>query len=176
MADDILKLIQEMQASGNEQTLPQTGRKIRLRTLDVEALLYEGKVPDILTPLVIKSVYQDLDDDTLLDFMRGKEVNPTDAIKHLQAIDYVVQKCITDGTDIKKLTLGERRWIFRLVMMPAEILVTFRYEQESDVESVPEGDEVRSVTEPDNSDAYGVSEPSQEYGSHLVREDALPVN
>lgn len=157
MTENIVELIAQMREKGVEQMLPPTERKILLRSLDVETLLLQGKVPDILTPLVIKSVYQDMDDDSLIDFLKAKEVSVGEAIKHLEAIDYVVELCIADDTRVKDLTIGERRWIFRLVMMPAEILVTFRFQPFADVESLPEGDQVRETAERDIPPAEFVS-------------------
>lgn len=143
-----LKLLQEMREKGIEQRIPGTDRIVRLRVLDAPALLREGKMPDILTPLVIRSVYQDLEDEQVREFLGQPKSSVSDALSFLEAIDYVCEKTIMDGTSLSDLTPAEKRWIFRLVMGPAEILITFRYEPELDVEGVDEGDEVRLVAEP----------------------------
>lgn len=143
----IPELLQEMKAKGIEHKIPATDRVVRLRTLDAPALLKEGKMPDILTPLVIKSVYQEVSDREMREFLGQKHTGAEDALKMIEAMDYVVQKSITDGTKPEDLTLGEKRWIFRLAMGPAELLVTFRYDEDADVESVDEGEDLPQTAE-----------------------------
>jgi hypothetical protein len=139
--------IDKMNKEGLEQVMPGTDRVLKIRTLDTPALLRSGKVPDILTPLVVKSIYQDLSDRELRDFLGQKHSNPQDALAMLDAVDYVVEKSVVSGAKVQDLTLAEKRWIFRLAMGPAELLITFRFDSEPDVESVAEGDEVREATE-----------------------------
>ena len=142
--------LSEMKAKGTEVLIPGTERLVRLRTLDAEALLREGKIPDILTPLVIKSVYEELSDREVRGVLTQSRGSKEDALAMLEAIDFVVEKSIADGTKAKDLTLGEKRWIFRLAMEPAELLTTFRHDPNADVESLAEGDEVQPNAKSDN--------------------------
>lgn len=142
------ELLQEMHSRGIEQVIPGTGRHVRLRTLDAPTLLKEGKMPDILTPLVIKSVYQELADKELREFLGQNRGNLEGALSLFETIDFVAEKAIADGTKVKELTLAEKRWIFRLAMSPAEVLITFRYDEDDDVADVVESDEVQPVAQP----------------------------
>lgn len=148
----LVESLVEMKDKGTEVLIPGTDRIVRLKTLDAETLLREGKVPDILTPLVIKSVYEELGERDLRGFLSQSRSSKEEALAMLEAIDFVVKHSIADKTDIKTLTLGEKRWIFRLVMEPAELLVTFRYDPNVDVEPVAEGDEVLSTALSDTED------------------------
>lgn len=143
-----VELLHQMRSKGIEQRIPGTDRLVRLRVIDPPALLREGKMPDILTPLVIRSIYQDLTDRELRDFLGQPKANVTDALALLETMDFVCERTIMDGTELADLTLAEKRWIFRLVMGPAELLTTFRYDPNADVADMDEGDEVREVAEP----------------------------
>jgi hypothetical protein len=144
-----VEALEEMKSRGTEIEIPGTGRLVRLRTLDAESLLREGKIPDILTPLVIKSVYEELSDREVRSVLAQSRGSKEDALAMMEAIEFVAEKSIADSTKVKGLTLGEKRWIFRLAMEPAELLVTFRYDPNADVEPVVEGDEVQPVAERD---------------------------
>lgn len=137
----------EMKSKGIEHKIPGTGRLVRLRTLDASELLREGKIPDILTPLVVKSVYQDLTDKEVRDFLGQNRGKVDDALTMMDTMNFVVGKAIADNTKVADLTLGEKRWIFRLAMGPAEILVSFRYDPNADVEPVAEGEDVPQTAE-----------------------------
>lgn len=142
-----LELLREMRLHGVEQKLPGTQRIVKLRAVDAPTLLREGKMPDILTPLVVKSIYQELSDTELRAFLGDARSGIDDALTMLDTIEFVVQSCIMDDTEVQDLTLAEKRWIFRLVMGPAELLITFRWEEELDVEHLAEGDEVQQAAE-----------------------------
>jgi hypothetical protein len=139
--------LSDMHSRGIEQTMPGTNRTIRIRHLDAVHMLREGKMPDILTPLVIKSVYQDVSDRELREFLGAHKGSADDALSFAETVDYVVSKSIADGTKLDSLTMNEKRWIFRLAMGPAELLLNFRDDEDADVESVDEGDEVQPATE-----------------------------
>jgi hypothetical protein len=142
-----VELLNEMRSKGIEQKIPGTERVIRLRVIDAPALLRDGKMPDILTPLIIKSVYQDLTDKELRDFIAQPKGSVVDALSYLETMDFVCERTVADGTPVNDLTLAEKRWIFRLVMGPAELLTTFRYDPNLDVADVDESDEVRQDAE-----------------------------
>lgn len=142
-----VELLSEMHSRGTAQKIPGTDRIVRLRALDAPTLLREGKVPDILTPLVTKAIYQDLSDRELRDFVGQAKGSTQEALALVDAMDFVAEKGIADNTKVKELTLGEKRWIFRLVMGPAEMLVTFRYDSDADVEPVVEVEDVQPTAE-----------------------------
>lgn len=141
------ELIEHMKRYGNLQTLPGTGRQVHIKTVDARDLLRDDKLPDILTPLVIKSVYNDLRDRDVRDFMSQARNTKQEALDFLDSVDYVVEKALVSGAKLNDLTPSERRWIFQLVMTPAELLVTFRLEEDDALEPVAEGEDVREATE-----------------------------
>ncbi len=147
---DAAELLHEMRLKGTEYKVPGTDRLVRLRTVDAPSLLKEGKLPDILTPLVVKSVYQELSDRELKDFVGAQKGGSGEALSMVDAMDFVVGKAIADNTKVQDLTLGEKRWIFRMVMGPAELLITFRYDKDSDVEPVAEVEDVRPTAKSDS--------------------------
>lgn len=142
-----LEYLEEMRTKGLEHQLPGTERMVRIRTVDAQELLKDDKLPDMLTPMVIRSVYSEVGDREVNGFISQPKDNKEDALKMLDTINYIVSKSLVDGADIKDLTLAEKRWIFRLAMGPAELLINFRYQEESDVEPVAEGEDVQQTAE-----------------------------
>lgn len=148
----ILEELALVRVQGKEITIPSTERVLHIRPLDIAQILQEGKVPDILTPLVIKTVYSNVEDEEILGFLTTERKNVNEALAHIEAVDFVVQHSVVDQVQIKDLTWGEKRWIFRLALIPAEYLANFRYEEDADVADVSEGDEVREAAERDSED------------------------
>ena len=147
--ETIAELISKTLEEGRELTIPETDRVVRIRPLDVSALLDEGKVPDILTPIIVKAVYSEVSDSDAKNFVFKEHTDLKELAEHLAAIDYVVKHSLVgDNPSPKQLTLREKRWIFRLAMIPAEYLATFRWEQDDDVADVAEGEDVQPVAEP----------------------------
>lgn len=149
MEQSLFDQVKDMRKNGVDQVLISTERPIRLRAVEPADLLREGDLPDILTPLVVKSVYQDLSSADINAFLEKGPTDKEGALAFLKAIDFVCSKAIhpDDPTKVEDLVLSEKRWIFRLVLGPAEHLVLFRYEPDQDVEPVDEGDEVPQATE-----------------------------
>jgi len=90
----------------------------------------------------VKSVYQDLTSSEINDFLDKGPSDKEGALSFLKAIDLVCSLAIADGTPVEDLVLSEKRWVFRLVLGPAEHLILFRYEPSEDVEPVDEGDPI----------------------------------
>lgn len=142
MQPTLFDQIKDARKNGVEQILITTERPIKLRPVEPAALLREGDLPDILTPLVVKSVYQDLTSSEINDFLEKGPSDKEGALSFLKAIDLVCSLAIADGTPVEDLVLSEKRWVFRLVLGPAEHLILFRYEPNEDVEPVDEGDPI----------------------------------
>lgn len=146
---ETIEELEKLRKFGKDIKMPPTGRMVKLRKLDLGKLLQEGKVPDTLTPLAIRSIYSEISDDQATGFFDGNHiVDPMDvksALSHLEAINFVVGHSLYEPKLLSDLTIGEKRWIFRLVLLPAEILATFRNEEDDDVASVDESDEVREA-------------------------------
>lgn len=141
----LIARLKEMREQGDEQTIPDTLRVVRVKTLETKDLLLEGNFPDILTPLVVKSIYQDLTTPQIKEFFEMNTKDVEQAKKMLEAVEFVCRKSIVGDDVINDLTMSEKRWIFRLAMGPAEMLVSFRYEPDEDVESMAEGEELQPV-------------------------------
>jgi hypothetical protein len=151
--------LRAMRVNGVEQIIPFTLRKLRIRTADPNRLMRAGKVPDILTPLVAKTIYQEVSDAELQNFATKPREQAADALAVLDSLnivarDVLVQPKVVDDPQsddeiaIEELTMAERRWIFRLALAPAEVLTNFRYQPDGDVELVAEGDDVPLAAEP----------------------------
>lgn len=144
---DLNQVVRDALRNGVPQEMPGTRRILKIRNLDPVLLLKEGKLPDILTPLVVKSVYQDLSDKEIRDFIGQARGNVPEALALADAMDFIAKHALVDGPDVKDLTLGEKRWIFRLAVGPAEMLADFRVQQASDVGNVDTGDDVQEAAE-----------------------------
>ena len=142
-----LERLREMRNGGIDQTLPGTGRVVKLRSVDPSDVLREGKMPDILTPLLVRGIYEELGTRQTLDFLTTERSTLEAALQMADSINFIAKKALVDDTQIEELTLGEKRWIFQLVLGPAEILANFRLEPEDDVESVAEGEDLQPVTQ-----------------------------
>lgn len=136
------ELMSEMHSKGSLQKLPGTDRLVHLRVLDTPTMLANGKMPDILTPLVVKSVFQDITDKEVRDVIQQHKGDKEEALAMLETLDFVCQHAIADDTKVTDLTLAEKRWIFRLALGSAELLINFRYEPESDVAELVPGKQV----------------------------------
>lgn len=134
--------LKDMKTKGIEHEMPGTGRLVHLRTVEADVLLRKqpDKIPDILTPLLVKSIYADISDKEVKEFLANQRSAVPDALAMADAINFVAKEAIADGTKVEDLTMGEKRWIFRLAMGPAELLVPFRDEQESGVGTVVSSD------------------------------------
>lgn len=139
--------LKEMRSKGYEVSLPYTERKIRLKAVDAPTLLRAGNIPDMLTPLVTKTIYEDLKDREIRDFLTVNRGDVKEALDLADAVDFIVKHTIADGTKVEDLTPAEKRWVFRLVMEPAEYLVTFREDEDVDVGPVATGDEVQQTAQ-----------------------------
>lgn len=155
---------------GFEQVLPESGYPVRLRHLEPEALLQQGEVPDLLSPLVEAMLFEGLDADRI-------EAQLSEALKPEsfslerteKLIRYINLMCaaalvyprmetrdIPEGTALEDdvilpedLPLADRFFIWSMSLQPVEVLRRFRYSKPgATVEPVPDGDEDRVQAEP----------------------------
>jgi hypothetical protein len=140
---------------------------VRLRTVTPDRLLRLGKLPDILTPLVVRMIYEEVTVSDLDAFLAQKE-QVTQALEMIDSLNVVCEAgllepsigsstgSLTDSgpelaegqITVDDLTLAERGWIFKLVFQPAEILSTFRYQPAPDVAVVQDGEDDGDEAEP----------------------------
>jgi hypothetical protein len=143
----VYERIRLMRESGWEQTFS-TGRRVRLRTLEPDMLLKDGDIPDVLTPLLLRSLYGDDRNTAVKEFMDQPLGTKQDAFAYVEMLNLICAKSICDGTKVEELTLAEKRLVFRFALGSSELLVEFEYKPPPDVASVAQGNDVPSVAEP----------------------------
>lgn len=137
-----LPTIEELRRAYDEG-LPQTllsGIEVYMRPVRPDKLLASGKVPDILTPLVMNMMFppDKVEDDVVfpdeVNSFLGKPRDKTaEAIEFVKAVDVVCEAALIDATAVPYLSLSDRLWIFKLAFMPVEVLSTFRLQPKRDV-------------------------------------------
>lgn len=145
----IYERIRIMREQGWAQTFS-TGRTVRLRTLEPDMLLREADCPDILTPLLLRSLYGDDRNQSVKEFVEQPFGTKEDAFAYVDLLDLICSKSICDGTKVEELTLAEKRLIFRFALGSSELLTSFVYQPPADVAAVAESDGVPSVAESDS--------------------------
>lgn len=146
-----------------EEGLPQTllsGVQVLMRPVQPDKLLMSGKLPDILTPLVMgmmfakekaadETIFPDEVDNPIDAYLTKQRQDAKDAIAFIQSVDVVCEAALVDPSIIPYLGLQDRLWIFRLAWMPVEVLSRFRLQPARDVEAGDSGDGEPQQTEPD---------------------------
>lgn len=127
----------------------QSGRRVLMRNVTPDALLKLGKIPDILTPLVLKMVYEGVETEEITAFWAPRE-RVDETLEMLESLRVVCTAALIyprivdnpqaeDEIAIEDLSLAERGSIFHLALQPAELLQRFRVQPQTDVEPVPDG-------------------------------------
>lgn len=142
-----------MRELGVEQTLL-SGRKVKMRAVTPDKLLRGGRVPDILTPLVVRMLRGVVDNEEIDDFYGQERDEVKDQLAMIDSVNVVCEAALVyprvvdmpEGNDeisIDDLSLTDRFWIFKLAFQPAEVLSRFRFEPLANVDrsADSEGDE-----------------------------------
>lgn len=158
--DDLKRMYEE----GIEQPLL-SGVKVQMRPVQPDQLLMSGKMPDMLTPLVMKMMHPAEEEtflfpDEVQEFIDKPRDDQKDALEFMKAVNHVCTVALIDPTIVPYLSISDRLWVFKLAFYPAEVLSTFRYEPLGDVEAVRDGDEDEQPTEPDHATDGAVLESS----------------
>lgn len=140
-----------------EEGLPQTllsGIEVYMRPVRADVLLASGKVPDILTPLVINMLFppkREADEfvDEVGDFVSKPRDETKEALEFIKAANVVCEAALIDPSIVPYLSLSDRLWIFKLAFMPVAVLSTFRIKPRRNVET---GDGEREELLPSESD------------------------
>jgi hypothetical protein len=129
--------------------LPYSGYLVRIRTVRPDALLRLGKIPQVLTTLMLDLIYDRGEDDQFEKFLTTPEdqqeaINMLDSLKIVCTAGLISPKIVDEpvGDDeitIEDMDLGDRSFIFRLVFAPAEALSRFRPGSPADVDVVSNG-------------------------------------
>lgn len=129
--------------------LPFSGYLVSIRTVQPDALLRLGKIPQVLSSLVLDVIYDRGDDDKFEKFLTTPE-DQQEALQMLESLRVVCTAALLsprivenpqadDEISIEDMDLGDRSFIFRLAFAPAEALTTFRYKPPSDVAVMANG-------------------------------------
>lgn len=129
--------------------LPYSGYIVRIRTVRPDELLKLGKIPQVLTTLLLEEIYGKGEDDKYEKFLSENET-PQAALEMLESLrvacvaGMVEPKVVENPTRddeiaIDDIELADRAYIFRLVFAPSEALHRFRYQPPSDVDVVADG-------------------------------------
>lgn len=149
--------IRAMREYGVWQTLL-SGFPVRIRTVTPDALLQSGTVPDILTPLVTRMMFEHVETKELDAFLAKRE-EAKEALEVVKSINAVCKAALVyprivenpqadDEICAEDLNLADRGWIFKLAFMPAEVLKQFRLQPDRNVEVVPDGEIDEQQAEP----------------------------
>ncbi len=107
-----------------------SGITVRMRTVTPDLLLKSGKMPDLLSPLVLKMMFQEVEGYELDDFLARRE-QEKDALEVIESINLVCEAALVyprmvahptadDEICAEDLGLADRGWIFKLAFRPAE--------------------------------------------------------
>lgn len=129
-----------------------SGAVARLRPVSPDQLIVAGEVPDILTPLVLKMLFQGSDGSELTKLVTSNEESLTHARGTMTLINavcraafvqprIVAEPATDDEISIDDVTVLDRYFVFQLATQPAEVLRDFRLSPETtDVATVPDGE------------------------------------
>ena len=134
-----------------------SGNVARIRPVALDVLLRQGKVPDLLTPWVAKTIYDGVDTDEL-EKMLSVENLVEQSDEMLSLIDAICTAAFVeprivedpeaeDEIAIADVDLADRGTVFSLAVLPARELRTFLDRQAAGVEPVSDGDGDGTATE-----------------------------
>jgi hypothetical protein len=139
-----------------EKGLPQTllsGVEVAMRPLRPEPLLFGGKIPDPLRPILMHMLFPPRQEnysfpDELDAFVSEEREDEQAQLDFVQSVDTVCDAVLIDPSIRPFLTFADRLWIFRLAFYPVEVLSRFRLQPPGDV-GVVVGEQGAQPTEPD---------------------------
>jgi hypothetical protein len=130
-----------------------------MRPVRPDTLIMSGKIPDILTPLVMgmlfvpkqqEDVFPDEIDDPVMDYIKKQREDVKEAQEFIRSIDVVCEAALIDPSIIAYLSLAERIWVFKMAFLPAAVLSRFRYKPARDVEAMDDEQEQQQQAERDD--------------------------
>lgn len=123
-----------------------SGIEVQMHPIQIEKLLEAGDIPDTLTSILVKGLYEDVRED-LDNFVMEKQDDRAKAVETIRSVDAVCRAVLIDPTIVPYLSLSDRFWLFKLAFMPAEVLSRFRLQSEGNVDVVDESQNVQQATE-----------------------------
>lgn len=128
-----------------------SGVDVLLRPVTPETLLRAGKIPDTVTPILLKALYEPLNAQKELDaFVQEPRQSAEETLAMLTAIGVVCEAALVDASQLPYLSFQDKGFIFRMAFLPAEVLSRFRAKSGGTVGRVDDGDQVQPVTRHDS--------------------------
>jgi len=137
---------------GVEARLP-SGKVIKLRPVALDVLLQSGDIPDFLTPIAAKTLW---DETPLEDIENQTEM----AVNFTQLVNTIIPAAILepkvvqgepvndDEISLNWIEFPDKVWIFNVVIQPVELMRKFCAESFKRVELISDGSESGDEAEP----------------------------
>lgn len=116
-----------------------SGIPVQMRSVRPEVLLRSGKLPNILTPIIIKMLYEDVSE-KLDAYLFTERDEAAETLEMIAGVDAVCEAALLDSSIVPYLSLSDRMWVFKLALLPAAVLSTFRQQQDGNVDGAPDGE------------------------------------
>lgn len=131
--------------------LPYSQAVVEVGSVQLDHLLVAGKIPDLLTPLVVESLWspvgQGKSDDELGRQKGYYELVDIVVTAALRSPRVVENPTADDEIAIAHIPFLDKVIIYQAAIQPLGVLHRFRAQQESDVDALPEGEDLQPATE-----------------------------
>lgn len=145
------KAMRAMRERGIELLFP-SGNYYRVRNPTASGLLKRGHLPNVLLTFVMDAFYNGGSRAKVDTFLTAKE-KEEDVLALMESFKVICQEMFMephvvddpqadDEVSIQDIPLEDQLWAFNLTFVPAEELYPFRQQQELDVVSIPEPENV----------------------------------
>ena len=130
---------------GIEQTLI-SGVTVRMHPVQLDKLLEAGDIPDVLSSLILRALYEDVREE-IDSFVMTPQTDKAKAVDVIRSVDAVCRSVLIHPSIVAYLSLTDRLWLFKLAFMPAEVLSRFRHQPAGDVDAVDEGENISQAAQ-----------------------------
>jgi hypothetical protein len=160
---------------GVEIQFPTTGNVARIRPLDLEFFIEQGRLQNLLESAVFESLTEK--EITAFTDEEMSAFNVTlGFLNQIVTHCFVLPKIVKDPTaddeiSISDVTMDEKWFLFNLLVRPMQALDSFRPKQADNVGSVASSEVDSTASKPDSGDR-GVGEPTDGDAGHV---DSNPV-
>lgn len=135
-----------------------SGNRVKLRPINLDYLMLQGKIPDLLTPLVSKTLWEgelDIDGIAEQNFKMARDLNELLSIivpsAMMEPKIYLGDGDLPEGSiTLEHLPMTDKLAIFQIATQPANNLVHFRNQQIGNVAPLSTGEDIEETTEQDN--------------------------
>lgn len=123
-----------------------SGNVARLRPVALDVLILSGEIPDLLSPLAAKLLFEEVEIDQIRD---ASELAAGTArlFNHVCQAAFLEPRIVDEVTDpdteitLEDISFADKSLVFQLAIQPAEVLRNFRDQQAANVDAVSDGDE-----------------------------------